>query len=206
MNKYLRFPALKAVYMYILWALIGSLRYFCAFWSADVTLSRESTSGEVQTLSYTNQWGTTLIFSHWCPFQHAQDTAGRREGTPNTPGSFNKGDTFESSQSFLQLYRRRARKNKVRIQKSVFFHVGWTGALSLCYVKHRRKISSRKNLDKQSYFVLSVYFYTLSILVSRVDALYIVVYKRTDVCLPRFACRLLCSFLSWGSTLCRTTS
>lgn len=45
-------------------------------------------------------------------FKHAQDTAGRREGTPNTPGSFNKGDTFESSQSFLQLYRRRARKNK----------------------------------------------------------------------------------------------
>ena len=131
MNKYLRFPALKAVYMYILWALIGSLRYFCAFWLADVTLSRESTSGEVQTLSYTNQWGKTLFFSHWCSFQHAQDTAGRREGTPNTPGSFNKGDTFESSQSFLQLYRRRARKNKVRIQKSVFFHVGWTGAVSL---------------------------------------------------------------------------
>ena len=68
--------------------------------------------------------------------------------------------------------------------------------LSLCYVKHRRKISSRKNLDKQSYFVLSVYFNTLSILVSRVDALYIVVYKWTDVCLPRFACLLLCSFLS----------
>ena len=31
MNKYLRFPALKAVYMYILWALIGSLRYFVRF-------------------------------------------------------------------------------------------------------------------------------------------------------------------------------
>jgi len=45
-------------------------------------------------------------------FKHAQDAAGRREGTPNTPGSFNKGDTFESSQSFLQLYRRRARKTK----------------------------------------------------------------------------------------------
>lgn len=200
MNKYLRFPALKAVYMYILWALIGSLRYFCAFWLADVTLSRESTSGEVQTLSYTNQWGITLFFSHWCSFQHAQDTAGRREGTPNTPGSFNKGDTFESSQSFLQLYRRRARKNKVRIQKSVFFHVGWTGALSLSATSN-----IAVNLDKQSYFVLSVYFYTLSILVSRVDALYIVVYKRTRVCLPRFAC-LLCSSLSWASTLCRTTS
>ncbi|KAJ7390591.1 hypothetical protein OS493_023980 [Desmophyllum pertusum] len=45
-------------------------------------------------------------------FKNAQDAAGRREGTPNTPGSFNKGDAFESSQSFLQLYRRRARKTK----------------------------------------------------------------------------------------------
>lgn len=99
-------------------------------------------------------------------------------------------------------------REKIRFvyrRASSFTLVG-QGSLSLCYIKHRRKISSRKNLDKQSYFVLSVYFYTLSILVSRVDALYIVVYKRTDVCLPRFACRLLCSFLSWGSTLCRTTS
>jgi len=45
-------------------------------------------------------------------FKHAQDAAGGHEGTPNTPGSFNKGDTFETSQSFLQLYRRRARKAK----------------------------------------------------------------------------------------------
>lgn len=45
-------------------------------------------------------------------FKHAQDASGRRDGTPNTPGSFNKADTFESSQSFLHLYRRRARKTK----------------------------------------------------------------------------------------------
>lgn len=100
-------------------------------------------------------------------------------------------------------------REKIRFvyrRASSFTLVGQGLSLSLCNVKHRRKISSRKNLDKQSYFVLSVYFYTLSILVSRVDALYIVVYKRTDVCVPRFACLLLCSFLSWASTLCRTTS
>jgi len=45
-------------------------------------------------------------------FKHAQDATGRREGTPNTPGSFNKADTFDSSQSFLQFYRRRTRKAK----------------------------------------------------------------------------------------------
>ncbi|CAH3180537.1 unnamed protein product [Porites lobata] len=45
-------------------------------------------------------------------FKHAQEAGGRREGTPNTPGSFNKADTFESSQSFLQFYRRRTRKTK----------------------------------------------------------------------------------------------
>lgn len=45
-------------------------------------------------------------------FKHAQDANGPHEGTPNTPASFNKADTFDSSQSFLQFYRRRTRKAK----------------------------------------------------------------------------------------------
>ncbi|XP_067018661.1 regulator of G-protein signaling 22-like isoform X1 [Acropora muricata] len=45
-------------------------------------------------------------------YKNAQDASRRQEGTPNTPTSFNKADTMDSSQSFLQFYRRRTRKAK----------------------------------------------------------------------------------------------
>ncbi|XP_032242631.2 uncharacterized protein LOC116620845 isoform X2 [Nematostella vectensis] len=45
-------------------------------------------------------------------FKTAQDAGFKREVTPNTPGQFSKADTFESSQSFLQFYRKRSKKTK----------------------------------------------------------------------------------------------
>ena len=41
--------------------------------------------------------------------------------TPTTPGQVSKGDTFDSGTSFLQFYKKKAKKTKVSIPSLVKF-------------------------------------------------------------------------------------